>query len=246
MATICAKSSYRAVATRCCWSPTVPTRMEPVARKTAGFPVPVQLSQLGAGNRQKTRCAYQCEIAPWRPSLLVVSRPCSSATSGSQHAARAAALHAPNPPPAAKSAHENAISGPCMRFWRGSSPWPSTERSAGAAAVINDEGFAEAFGQLGCQRARKGVRPAAGRERHDHRHRLLGPGLCDGLLVQLCWAGLRGCSVRKWADLPVRRLAEHPASLVVGALCLRRRTCARLARSAVVPVLPIQELLEQS
>src|SRR3954452_8636447 len=91
--------------------------MEPVARKTAGFRVSVQLSQLGAENRQKTRYAYQCEIAPWRPSLLVVSRPCSSATSGSQHAARAAALHAPNPPTAAKSAHENAISGPCMRFY---------------------------------------------------------------------------------------------------------------------------------
>src|SRR4051812_19560115 len=90
-------------------------RMEPVARKTAGFRVSVQLSQLGAGNRQKTRCAYQCEIAPWRPSLLVVSRPCSSATSGSQHAARAAALHAPNPPTAAKSEHETAISGPFAR-----------------------------------------------------------------------------------------------------------------------------------
>src|SRR4051794_24738709 len=101
--------------------------MEPVARKTAGFRVSVPLSQLGAGNRQKTRCAYQCEIAPWRPSLLVVSRPCSSAASGSQHAARAAALHAPNPPPTTKSAHENAISGPCMRIWRGSSPWPVLE-----------------------------------------------------------------------------------------------------------------------
>src|SRR3954469_25462829 len=86
--------------------------MEPVARKTAGFRVSVQLSQLGAGNRQKTRCAYQCEIAPWQPSLLVVSRPCSLAASGSQRATAAA-----------KSAHENAISGPCMRFWRGSSPW---------------------------------------------------------------------------------------------------------------------------
>src|SRR4051794_23655504 len=130
--------------------------------------------------------------ASWRTSLPVVQQPRnpqseSIARTPYQHAARAAALHAPNPPTAAKSAHENAISGPCMRFWRGSSPWPSTERSAGAAAVINDEGFAEAFGQLGCQRARKGVRPAAGRERHDHRHRLLGPGLCDGLLVQLVW-----------------------------------------------------------
>src|SRR3954449_10382316 len=76
-----------------------PTGMEPVTRKTAGFRVSVPLSQLGTGNRQRTRCAYQCEIAPWRPSLLVVSRPCSSAASGSQHAARAAALHAPNPPP---------------------------------------------------------------------------------------------------------------------------------------------------
>src|SRR3954453_156825 len=41
-----------------------PTGMEPVARKTAGFLASVQLSQLGAGNRQKTRCAYQCEIHP--------------------------------------------------------------------------------------------------------------------------------------------------------------------------------------
>src|SRR3954468_7942876 len=107
--------------------------MEPVARKTAGFRVSVQLSQLGAGNRQKTRYAYQCEIAPWRPSLLVVSRPCSSATSGSQHGARAAALHAPNPPSAAKSEHETAISGPCMRFWRGSSPWPNVDTSTALA-----------------------------------------------------------------------------------------------------------------
>src|SRR3954468_6065571 len=65
MATICAKSSYRAVATRCCWSPAAPTGMELVTRKPAGFLVSVQLSQLGAGNRQKTRCAYQCEIVPW-------------------------------------------------------------------------------------------------------------------------------------------------------------------------------------
>src|SRR4051812_27297995 len=160
-----------------------------INRQLSGWNLPPLVTRAVGAHRE---IRDQCEIAPWRPSLLVVSRPCSSATSGSQHAARAAALHAPNPPTAAKSAHENAISGPCMRFWRGSSPWPSTERSAGAAAVINDEGFAEAFGQLGCQRARKGVRPAAGRERHDHRHRLLGPGLCDGLLVQLCWAGL-GC-----------------------------------------------------
>src|SRR4051812_33489621 len=67
--------------------------MELVARKTAGFLVSVQLSQLGAGNRQKTRCAYQCEIAPWRPSLLVVSRPCSSATSGSQRVTAARHWH---------------------------------------------------------------------------------------------------------------------------------------------------------
>src|SRR3954463_657314 len=67
--------------------------IEPVARKTAGFLVSVQLSQLGAGNRQKTRCAYQCEIAPWRPSLLVVSRPCSSATSGSQRVTAARHWH---------------------------------------------------------------------------------------------------------------------------------------------------------
>src|SRR3954454_388158 len=44
MATICAKSSYRVVATRCCWSPAVPTGMEPVARKTAGFLVSIQLN----------------------------------------------------------------------------------------------------------------------------------------------------------------------------------------------------------
>ena len=91
MATICAKSSYRAVATRCCWSPAADD--EPVARKTAGFLVSVQLSQLGAGNRQKTRCAYQCEIAPWRPSLLVVSRPCSSATSESRRVTAARHWH---------------------------------------------------------------------------------------------------------------------------------------------------------
>src|SRR3954449_2135639 len=71
----------------------VPTGMEPVARKTAGFRVSVQLSQLGAGNRQKTRCAYQGEIAPWRPSLLVVSRPCSLATSGSQRVTAARHWH---------------------------------------------------------------------------------------------------------------------------------------------------------
>src|SRR5215210_4657062 len=79
--------------------------MEPVARKTAGFLVSVQLSQLGAGNRQKTRCAYQCEIAPWWPSLLVVSRPCSSATSGSQRATAAAG--SPRQPSATSSARQS-------------------------------------------------------------------------------------------------------------------------------------------
>ena len=173
---------------------------EPVEGK-GGFRVSVQLSQLDAGNRQKTHCAYQCKIAPWRPSLLVVSRPYSSATSGSRRVTAARHWHRsatpysapawnptgstrisppggmtnvlenlapgghrvaisdealaglspyqtdhinrfgdyvldlstppaplpfmlPNPPPAAKSEHETAISDPCMRFWRGSSPWP--------------------------------------------------------------------------------------------------------------------------
>ena len=49
------------------------------------------------------------------------------------------------------------------------------DRAAGARAVVDDELLAELLGQPRRQQARDDVGAAAGRERHDHAHRPLGP-----------------------------------------------------------------------
>ena len=50
-----------------------------------------------------------------------------------------------------------------------------SQRTAGAAAVVNDHLLAGEFGELGRQRSRKSIGAAAGRERHDHVDRLARP-----------------------------------------------------------------------
>ena len=53
----------------------------------------------------------------------------------------------------------------------------SADRAACAGAVLDQHALAELNVELGCQRAGKGVRAAAGRERHDEGDRLVRPGL---------------------------------------------------------------------